>query len=310
MTPGDTQRIQTFIKKWQLSEGNEQANSQPFFVDLCAALGVDGPPPKDSSGSDTYSFEKAIKTFSERGQSSKRADFYKEGCFLLEAKQGSFSSSKGHGKRGTKIYEDVMQGAFNQARQYIQLIDSLTKPPFLITCDVGDRFDIWQGFSGEYGSYGARQRVNLVDLQQPEVFDRFVAIFTDPQSLNPEKLRAKVTREVAAELAKLSRWLEENPSPLAPSPGGEGNQNHPQAVAQFLMRCIFTMFAEDVELLPGEVFTKALRDRWIPNPATFKPEIEQLWQTMNQGGTFGFERVLQFNDSFFKAATAFDLPKA
>jgi len=142
------------------------------------------------------------------------------------------------------------------------------------------------------------------------VFDRFVAIFTDPQSLNPEKLRAKVTREVAAELAKLSRWLEENPSPLAPLPRGEGNRNHPQAVAHFLMRCIFTMFAEDVELLPGEVFTKALRDRWIPNPATFKPEIEQLWQTMNTGGTFGFERVLQFNGSFFKDATAFDLPKA
>lgn len=77
MTPDDSQRIQAFIKKWQPSEGNEQANSQPFFVDLCAALGVAGPPPKDSSGSDTYSFEKAIKTFSERGQTSKRADFYK-----------------------------------------------------------------------------------------------------------------------------------------------------------------------------------------------------------------------------------------
>ncbi|MGB3308719.1 MAG: DNA methyltransferase [Nodosilinea sp.] len=297
MTPDDTQRIQAFIAKWQHSEGNEQANSQPFFVDLCAALGVDGPPPKDSSGSDTYSFEKAIKTFSAKGQSSKRADFYKEGCFLLEAKQGSFSSSKGHGKRGTKIYDDVMQGSFNQARQYIQLLDRPTKPPFLITCDIGYRFDIWQGFSGEYGSYGARQRVNLAELQQPEVFDRFVAIFTDPQSLNPEKLRAKVTREVAAELAKLSRWLED--------------QGHdPQTTASFLMRCIFTMFAEDVELLPGEVFTKALRDRWIPNPATFKPEIEQLWQTMNTGGTFGFERVLQFNGSFFQDATAFDLPKA
>ncbi len=297
MTPDDFQRIQALIEKWQRSEGNEQANSQPFFLDLCAALGVSGPPPKDSSGSDTYSFEKAIKTFSEKGQTSKRADFYKEGCFLLEAKQGSFSSNKGHGKRGTKIYEDVMQGAFNQARQYIQLIDSPTKPPFLITCDIGYRFDIWEGFSGEYGSYGARRRVSLAELQQPEVFDRFVKIFTDPQSLNPEKLRAKVTREVAAELAKLSRWLED--------------QGHdPQTTASFLMRCIFTMFAEDVELLKGEVFTKALRDRWIPYPETFQPEIEQLWQTMNTGGSFGFERVLQFNGSFFENATAIALPAA
>uniref|UniRef100_UPI001950A5F4 hypothetical protein n=1 Tax=Halomicronema sp. CCY15110 TaxID=2767773 RepID=UPI001950A5F4 len=71
-------------------------------------------------------------------------------------------------------------------------------------------FEIWEGFSGEYGSYGARERVNLADLKQPEMFDRFVKTFTDPQALNPEKYRARVTREVAAELAKLSRWLEEN----------------------------------------------------------------------------------------------------
>jgi hypothetical protein len=136
----------------------------------------------------------------------------------------------------------------------------------------------------------------LADLAQPEVFDRFVKIFTDPQSLNPEKLRARVTREVAAELAKLSRWLED-----------EGHA--PQATASFLMRCIFTMFAEDVELLKGEVFTKALRDRWIPHPKTFQPEIEQLWRTMNTGGKFGFETVLQFNGSFFENATAMPLPK-
>jgi hypothetical protein len=106
-----------------------------------------------------------------------------------------------------------------------------------------------------------------------------------------------VTREVAAELAKLSRWLEE--------------QGHSAEVtANFLMRCIFTMFAEDVELLKGEVFTTALRDRWIPHPATFQPEITQLWQTMNTGGNFGFERVLQFNGSFFDQATAIALPKA
>jgi hypothetical protein len=176
-------------------------------------------------------------------------------------------------------------------------------PPFLITCDIGSHFEVWEGFSGEYGSYGARQQVNLKDLAQPEIFDRFVAIFTDPQSLNPEKYRARVTREVAAELAKLSRWLEET----SPYPLQRGISAH--EVANFLMRCIFTMFAEDVELLKGKIFTEALRERWIPNPKLFKPEIEQLWQTMNTGGTFGFERVLRFNGSFFEDATAFDLPK-
>jgi hypothetical protein len=296
MRDTDNNRVGDFLKKWLGSEGNERANYQTFFGDLCVALNVPSPPPKGSEDGDLYCFDKNIKFFGEKAETTRFADFYKESHFLIEAKQGSTNSSKGHGKRGTKGYRDEMQKAFNQAKSYAynRMLPSL--PPFLMTCDIGSHFEIWEGFSGEYGSYGARQTINLKDLAQPEIFDRFVAIFTDPQSLNPEKYRARVTREVAAELAKLSRWLEE-----------QGYEAH--ATANFLMRCIFTMFAEDVELLKGEVFTKALRDRWIPNPHTFKPEIEQLWQTMNTGGTFGFERILRFNGSFFEDATAFDLPK-
>ncbi|MBD2542891.1 class I SAM-dependent DNA methyltransferase [Planktothricoides raciborskii] len=296
MNEADKQRVQAFLNKWQGSEGNERANYQSFFGDLCVALGVAGPPPKGSVSGDPYCFDKDIKFYSEKGESTRFADFYKQGHFLIEAKQGSKESTKGHGKRGTKAYQDAMQKAFYQAKSYAnnRMLGEL--PPFLITCDIGSHFEIWQGFSGEYGSYGARQQVNLADLIQPEVFDRFVKIFTDPQELNPEKYRARVTREVAAELAKLSRWLEE-----------QGHE--PQETANFLMRCIFTMFAEDVKLLPGEVFTKALRDRWISSPKHFKPEIESLWQTMNIGGKFGFEKILRFNGSFFQDATAFALPK-
>jgi hypothetical protein len=295
MNAAESKRVEDFLTKWLGSEGNERANYQTFFGDLCVALDVPVPPPKGSAEGDKYCFDKDIK-FYDKKVATRFADFYKEGYFLIEAKQGSTNSAKGHGKRGTKGYRDAMQQAFNQAKSYAynRMLPSL--PPFLITCDIGSHFEVWEGFSGEYGSYGARQQINLKDLAQPEIFDRFVAIFTDPQSLNPEKYRARVTREVAAELAKLSRWLEE-----------QGYEAH--ATANFLMRCIFTMFAEDVELLKGEVFTKALRDRWIPNPHTFKPEIEQLWQTMNTGGTFGFERILRFNGSFFEDATAFELPK-
>ncbi len=278
------------------------------------ALDVPAPPPKGSVEGDNYCFDKNIKFFSEKAETTRFADFYKEGCFLIEAKQGSTNSAKGHGKRGTKGYRDAMQQAFNQAKSYAynRMLPAL--PPFLITCDIGSHFEVWEGFSGEYGSYGARQQVNLKDLAQAEVFDRFVAIFTDPQSLNPEKYRARVTREVAAELAKLSRWLEDNArsdesmvgvrlkpplvvqspptrtktSLASPDPksavstrraanaehisqsaqadfatrasisieggidgGTKGGAVSPHEVANFLMRCIFTMFAEDAELLKG-----------------------------------------------------------
>lgn len=291
-------RVEAFINKWQDSEGNERANYQTFFGDLCVALGVESPPPKGSVPGDPYCFDKDIKFFSsDKAESTRFADFYKEGCFLIEAKQGSSESGKGHGKRGTKVYADNMQKAFNQAKSYAYNRMLGAMPPFLMTCDIGSHFEVWEGFSGEYGSYGARKRVNLADLRDPEVFDRFVKIFTDPQALNPEKYRARVTREVAAELATLSRWLEQ--------------QGHdPQETANFLMRCIFTMFAEDVELLKGEVFTTMLRDRWIPNPDAFQSEIEELWRVMNTGGTlFGLGRILQFNGSFFENATAIPLPK-
>lgn len=223
MNEVDQQRIQAFLDKWQGSEGNERANYQTFLGDLCIALNVEPPPPKGNIPGDPYCFDKDIKFFSDKAESTRFADFYKEGCFLMEAKQGSNTSGKGHGKRGTKAYRDAMQKAFNQARSYAYNRMLPSMPPFLITCDIGSHFEVWEGFNGDYGSYGARQRVNLEDLLQPEIFDRFVNIFTNPRS--------------------------------------------------------------------------------------FKPEIEELWHTMNTGGNFGFERVLRFNGSFFEDAMAFDLPR-
>ncbi|MBW4578258.1 MAG: hypothetical protein KME42_01625 [Tildeniella nuda ZEHNDER 1965/U140] len=295
MDDSDRQRVQHFLKTWQGSQGNERANYQGFFRDLCDALGVDRPPPKGNIPSDPYAFDKDIRVIHKDGFSTNYADFYKEGHFLIEAKQGGSASNKGTAKRGTKTYDTAMEKAFYQALSYTPFLTQ--KPPFVMTYDIGSHFEVWMSFSGNYGGYGARETIAIDRLLDEKVFDRFVAIFNDPQSLNPEKYRAKVTREVAATLAKLARWLEE-----------QGNER--QEVANFLMRCIFTMFAEDVDLLRGEVFTKALKDRWLTDPKLFQPEIESLWQTMNTGGSFGFERILRFNGSFFADAAAFDLPKA
>lgn len=295
MDDADRQRVQQFLKTWKGSQGNERANYQGFFLDLCDALGVDRPPPKGNIPGDPYAFDKDIRVIHKDGFSTNYADFYKEGHFLIEAKQGGSASNKGTAKRGTKTYDTAMERAFYQALSYAPFLPG--KPPFVMTCDIGSHFELWISFSGNYGGYGARETIPLDRLLDEKVFDRFVQIFADPQSLNPEKYRAKVTREVADTLAKLAKWLEAEGKP-------------PQETANFLMRCIFTMFAEDVDLLRGEVFTQALKNRWMANPALFKPEIETLWQTMNTGGNFGFERILRFNGSFFAHAIAFDLPKA
>lgn len=287
------QRIDAFIDKWENSGGNERANYQGFFLDLCAALGVESPPPKGSMEDDPFCFDKDIKVYHPSGKvTAGYIDFYKADHFIIEAKQGSDQSGKGTAKRGTPSYLKAMEKAFVQAIAYTRNVP--TKPPYLLTCDIGSHFELWTGFNGDYGGYAARRDIELTALKRPEVFDLFVDIFTDPQARNPEKIAAKVTREVAADLANLTKTLE--------------GQYEAQDVAHFLMRCIFTMFAEDVKLLKEELFTTALKDRWRDHPQSFKPEVEALWQAMNEGGSFGFHgQLLRFNGGLFADPVAFDL---
>ncbi|MCD8486677.1 MAG: hypothetical protein LRZ84_08005 [Desertifilum sp.] len=337
MTPSDLSRIEPFIARWQNSSGNERANYQMFFSELCDALGVKRPDVKGNVPGDPYCFDKDITIYHPSGKKTPGyIDFYKADHFLIEAKQGSDKSGKGTAKRGTNAYLKAMEKAFVQAIAYTRNLSS--KPPFLLTCDIGDRFELWMGFSGDYGGYGARREIPLTDLRKPEVFELFVDIFSDPQKRNPAHIAAKVTREVAADLAELARKLERSPHPqpfslgdkgaeadpvrllstdkgaeadrvpLLPREKGLGDEGKPQQVAHFLMRCIFTMFAEDVGLLKEHLFTRALETRWLPNPKQFKPEVEALWQAMNQGTDFGFSgRLLRFNGGLFAESRAFDL---
>ncbi|MEG4987387.1 class I SAM-dependent DNA methyltransferase [Microcoleus sp. BR0-C5] len=296
MNETDRTRVETFITRWAGSSGNERANYQLFFAEMCDALGVDRPFDKGRIPNDPYCFDKDVKIFHPSGKVTPGfVDFYKAEHFLIEAKQGGTTSKKGTAKRGTNTYLREMEKAFVQAVAYTRNLTS--KPPFLLTCDIGDHFELWMGFSGDYGGYGARRDIGLTELRKADVFDLFVDIFSNPQQRNPEKIAARVTREVAADLAELAKGMEANVDP--------------QQVAQFLMRCIFTMFAEDVGLLKEHLFTKALETRWILNPKTFKPEVEALWEAMNEGTSFGFHgKLLRFNGGLFADSGAFALTKA
>ncbi|MCC3408371.1 MAG: class I SAM-dependent DNA methyltransferase [Microcoleus sp. PH2017_10_PVI_O_A] len=296
MNEADRTRVETFITRWAGSSGNERANYQLFFVEMCDALAVDRPMDKGRIPNDPYCFDKDVKIFHPSGKVTPGfVDFHKAEHFLIEAKQGGTTSKKGTAKRGTNTYLREMEKAFVQAVAYTRTLSN--KPPFLLTCDIGDHFELWMGFSGDYGGYGARREIALTELQKADVFDLFVDIFSNPQQRNPEKIAARVTREVAADLAQLAKGMEAKVDS--------------QQVAQFLMRCIFTMFVEDVGLLKEHLFTQALETRWIANPKMFKPEVEALWVAMNQGTSFGFHgKLLRFNGGLFADSGAFDLTKA
>jgi hypothetical protein len=100
-----------------------------------------------------------------------------------------------------------------------------------------------------------------------------------------------VTRKISARLAQLAKSLEA---------AGHDAGN----VAQFLMRCLFTMLAEDIELLPRGAFHDLLHS--IDDPAHFVPLAERLWQTMKMGG-FSVQfrkRLLHFNGKLFADCSA------
>lgn len=304
VTPQETRHqpgLAAFVARWLASSGAERANKDLFLSELCDALGV--PRPRPTTGDpekDCYVFEKDAPNTHEGGRvTTGKIDLYKQGCLLLEAKQGSESGDQkiGTAKRGTGMWSFAMQAAYGQACQYTQAFDA--PPPFLIVCDIGYCFDLYATFDGSWNFRhfpdAKRHRIFLADL--PAHADTLRTIFTDPHRLDPAKNAAKVTREIATHLAELARGLEVG--------GHQGER-----IATFLMRCIFTMFAEDVGLLPKGLFASALERDWIKDPARFVPEVTALWQMMNKGGTiFGVGKILKFNGGLFANPEALPLTK-
>jgi hypothetical protein len=292
-----------FIAKWLDSGAAERANKDAFLIELCDVLDVPRPTPTTGDAErDSYVFEKDAILPHEGGKTTiGKIDLYKAGAFILEAKQGSDPTSKklGTAKRGTPGWALAMNGAYGQAIGYAKTFDKAV--PFLIGCDIGHCFDLYASFDGSWNYRpfpdATRSRIFLKDLTLPQHRETLRRVFTDPLGLDPSRASAKVTREVAVHLAELAKAL-------------EAAKHDPEEVATFLMRCLFTMFAEDVGLLPERIFTDAIEQHWIENPKSFPVGIETLWRAMNDGGSFGFVgKLLRFNGGLFRAPKALPLTK-
>jgi hypothetical protein len=305
--PGDP--IGAFIARWDGTEQAERANYARFLDDLCDVLGVPHPDPAAGPLGD-YRYERSVTHREADGASTtRRIDLYKRGCFVLEAKQGANGPRQGmlfggaEAERRANVrrspgWAQAMLKAKGQAEGYARDLPAAEGwPPFVIVCDVGFCLDVYADFSGtgkHYAQFPDREgfRLYLTDLRRPEVRDRLRTIWTDPMALDPSRQRVRVTRDIADYLARLARALE----------GPRDKPKHaPQHVATFLMRCIFSMFAQSVGLLPsGTAFTELLED-CRKDPRSFVPLVGDLWRTMNAGGFSPALRamVLRFNGGLF-----------
>ncbi|MHB9001112.1 MAG: class I SAM-dependent DNA methyltransferase [Thermoanaerobaculia bacterium] len=292
-----------FIAKWRPSGASERANKDAFLLDLCAALDVEKPNPKTGDvDRDDYVFEREAVLLHDGGrQTLGFIDLYKKGFFILEAKQGSHEGSKkiATARRGTPSWNAAMQEAFGQALTYSQTIE--TPPPFIIITDIGYCFDLYASFDGtrNYRKFpdALSARIHFDRLaDKPQHLELLRKIFTDPHALDPSKRAARITREIAGHIASLARSL-------------EAAKHDPELVAKFLMRCLFTMYAEDVQLLPKGIFSEAV-ERWIEQPESFPGEVEDLWKRMNEGGDlFGRGHIWRFNGGLFAEPVALPLDR-
>ena len=240
-----SQAIDAFVNKWAPSGAAERANKDSFLNELCDVLGVPRPNPATGDAEeDSYVFEREAKLIHEDGPVTLgRIDLYKEGCFILEAKQAAHAEAHraGKAKRETPAWNVLMKDAYGQACGYARSFDQ--PPPFIITCDLGFCFDLYATFdgTGNYRPFPNAQQSRLFLKHLDQHRELLAKLFTNPLDLDPSKHAAKVTREVAEHLAELARQL-------------EADKHDQVLIATFLMRCIFTMFAEDVGLLPAGIF--------------------------------------------------------
>ncbi|CCF18519.1 conserved protein of unknown function [Pseudorhizobium banfieldiae] len=315
-------KVEAFITRWQGQEGGqERANYALFLTELTDLLGLPHPDPASATteGND-YVFERVVKEVARDGSTSyKRIDLYKKDCFVLEAKQsrlagekqiadapqlpGMESSPRGRRASANRSWDVLMMNARAQAENYVRLLPaSHEPPPFVLVCDVGHAIEVYANFRRDgkaYDQFPDRRsfRIYLEDLRDEKVRHRLKAIWTDPVSLDPSRHAAKVTREIAARIAKVSQALEKSGYPT-------------EEVAMFLMRMLFTMFAEDVELLPKDCFKELLKD-CAEKPEIFPGMMEDLWRAMDEGGFTATirEKVKRFNGEFFKNRRALKLAR-
>ena len=302
--------LDAFLDAAAKSGGGERANAQTFLNGLADVLGVERP--NLSTGddrADAYVYERPV-AFRDGRKTKGFIDLYKRGAFVLETKQGADRKRtesgrklrQGHGKRGTRAWEGTMYAARNQAENYARNLEAAEPaPPFVVVCDVGYCFDLYADFSGSGRLYrpfpdAATNRVTLDALRDPETRATLAALFEDPLSLDPARRQARVTVALADRLATLATSLDG-------ARDEAGDRMDAEAVASFLSRCLFSMFAEDAGLIPASTFRRLL-EAYADDLDHLPHALADFFRKMDEGGYVGEvrEHVRQFNGLLFKDA--------
>jgi type II restriction/modification system DNA methylase subunit YeeA len=257
---------QDFVAKWRGNTSTERQVYQQHFLDLCAL--VDHPTPATVDATNQFfTFEAGAAKLS-GGQGW--ADVWYKGHFAIEY--------KGPDKSLARAYE-----------QLLQYRESLQNPPLLVTGNTQE-FYIHTNFTN---SVKRVIHVTLDDLLTPQGLQYIRNLFYNPEAFRPEQTAAQVTEAAAAQFARLAEHLRK---------WGHA----PHDIAHYLIRLLFCLFAEDIDLLPRDLLTR-LVENGRRNPAHFNRQVRQLFQAMADGGGFGEHQLRYFNGGLFDDDAVLDM---
>ncbi|HEY8749279.1 MAG TPA: DNA methyltransferase, partial [Tepidisphaeraceae bacterium] len=276
------QQAERFVEKWRDVELSERAASHEHFIDLCRLIGQPTPAESDPTGQD-YCFEKPVKVTRAASKGSKGGggfvDVWKRGCFAWEYKR-----------------KDKYKNLDEAYRQLYQYRDDLDNPPLSVVCDIRT-IEIRTHFPGY-----PTEKITVTLEEIPGKLEVIRRVFASPETFRPAKTSEVLTTELADEFAELANRLIDRYPPgdlsLWMSPGSP--------VAHFLMKVMFCLFAEDINLLPDKAFTK-LVNRSLFEPESFITRAGTLFTLMRTGGEFGNDLIPYFNGGLFDDASPLPL---
>jgi type II restriction/modification system DNA methylase subunit YeeA len=260
---------QDFIRKWRESRLPERSAAQAHFIDFCALLGERTPADLDANR-EWYAFEKGAMKI---GGGDGWADVWKRGCFAWEYK--SKGANLGEALKQLKLYAG-----------------SLENPPLLIVSDM-ERIELHTNWTNMVQE---THRFALDDLLDGAKRSLLKKAFS-PQEVEvfkPGRARADLTKDVAKEFVKLAQSLRDR-------------GHAAEAVAHFVNRLVFCMFAEDVDLLPKQLFKKMLESS-LGDPDSFVRNCRDLFRAMaERNGRVGYDSIHWFNGGLFDSDEALAL---
>jgi len=260
-----------FVRKWSDSRLRERQGSQSHFIDLCALLGVPSPTDADQQG-DRYCFERGAEKV---GGGDGWADVWRKGCFGWEYK----------GKHAN------LAAALRQLQAYAL---NLENPPYLVVCDM-ERIEVHTNWTN---TVSRRIEFTLEGLLDPAQRELLRQVLDGSERLKPTITTQDLTAKVAARFGELGKRLQDR-------------KEEPRAVAHFLNRLVFCMFAEDAGLLPEKLFSRTVRATQ-GRPAAAQAQLSDLFGKMAQPGDtfFGADLIRWFNGGLFDDGSTLHLEPA